>query len=71
MPKGGTLYVVEMMLDDMTGAGGLLDLNMLIVAEGAERAVDHFRRLLDRADFELVEVIPTRSVSSVIRARAV
>ena len=32
MPTGGTLYVIEMVLDDDTGAGGLLDLNMLIVA---------------------------------------
>ena len=71
MPKGGALYVIEMVPDVDTRSGGLLDLNMLIVAEGAERAVDHFRRLLDRADFELVEVIPTRSVSSLIRARAI
>ena len=71
MPTGGTLYVVEMMLDDITGAGGLLDLNMLIVAGGAERTEEQFGGLLDNAGFELTEVIPTRSVSSVIRARAV
>ena len=71
MPAEGTLYVIEMVPDDITGAGGLLDLNMLIVAEGAERTKEQFRRLLDTAGFELVEVIPTPSVSSVIRARAV
>ena len=68
---GGALYVLEMVLNDMKGAGGLLDLNMLIVAEGAERTKEQFRCLLDTAGFELVEVIPTPSVSSVIRARAV
>lgn len=71
MPTGGTLYVVEMVPDDITGGGGLLDLNMLIVAGGTERTAEQFRGLLDKAGFELLEVIPTRSVSSVIRARAV
>ena len=71
MSTGGTLYVVEMMLDDITGAGGLLDLNMLIVAGGAERTAEQFGHLLERTGFELLEVVSTRSVSSVIRARAV
>ena len=44
---------------------------MLIVAGGTERTAEQFRGLLDKAGFELLEVIPTRSVSSVIRARAV
>ena len=70
MPESGALYVVEMVLDDDTGAGGLLDLNMLIVAGGAERSEEQFRRLLGSAGFELLEVVPTPSVSSVIRARA-
>ena len=71
MPTGGALYVVEMMLDDDTGTGGLLDLNMLIVAGGAERTAEQFGHLLERTGFELLEVVPTRSVSSAIRARAV
>ena len=71
MPAGGTLYVLEMLLDGATGAGGLLDLNMLVVAEGSERTLEQFERLLKDADFELVKAIPTGSVSSVIQARAV
>ncbi len=71
MPTGGTLYVIEIVLDGDTDTGGLLDLNMLIVAGGAERTEEQFGGLLDNAGFELTEVIPTRSVSSVIRARAV
>lgn len=71
MPVGGTLYVVEMLLDGATGAGGLLDLNMLIVAGGSERTLEQFERLLKDADFELVKAIPTGSVSSVIQATAV
>ena len=71
MPAGGALYVVEMVLDGITGSGGLLDLNMLIVAGGAERTEEQFRHLLDRTGFDLLGVIPTGSVSSVIKARAV
>jgi len=71
MPTGGTLYVVEMVLDEIAGAGGLLDLNMLIVAGGTERTAEQFRGLLDKAGFALLEVIPTQTVSSVVRARAV
>ena len=71
MPESGTLYVIEMVLDEDTGAGGLLDLNMLIVAGGAERTEEQFGGLLGRAGFEILEVVPTRSVSSVIRARAI
>ena len=71
IPAGGTLYVVEMVLDGATGTGGLLDLNMLIVAGGAERTEEQFRRLLAKTGFEITEVLPTRSVSSVIQARAV
>ena len=71
MPAGGTLYVVEMVLDGATGAGGMLDLNMLIVAEGAERTERQFRDMLHHAGFEMLEVASTGSVSSVVRARAV
>ena len=71
MPVGGALYVVEMVPDGDTGTGGLLDLNMLVVAAGAERTEEQFKRLLGRTGFELLEVIPTPSVSSILRARAV
>ena len=71
MPASGTLYLVEMVLDADLGRGGLLDLNMLVVAGAGERTKEQFRVLLDRTGFELMEVIPTRSVSSIIRARPV
>ena len=71
MPTGGALYVVELVLEGTTGAGGLLDLNMLIVAGGAERTEEQFRHLLAKTGFGLTEVLPTRSVSSIIKARPV
>ena len=70
MSGGGTLYVVEMVQDYDTGAGGLLDLNMLVVSGGAERTEGQFGDLMNQAGFELLEVISTPSVNSVIRAKA-
>ena len=71
MPLGGTLYVLEMVLDESSVSGGLLDLNMLVITQGAERTEDQFRNLLDAAGFTLLDVRPTGSVSSIIRAKAV
>ena len=71
MPEGGILYVVEMLLDTASGAGGLLDLHMLIVTGGGERTLEQFSYLLSKARFEVVDVVETGHVSSVIEARAV
>ena len=70
MPKGGTLYVVEVALDESSADGGLLDLHMLVTTGGRERTERQFADLLAAAGFELLDVTPTASVSSVIRARA-
>ena len=71
MPTGGTLYVMEMVLDDAAGGGGLLDLNMLVMTGGAERTEQQFRDILAEAGFSLLDVTGTGAMSSVIRARAV
>ena len=71
MPKGGTLYVIEMVLDDATGRGGLLDLNMLVMTQGAERTEEQFRDILSEAGFGLLDAIETGAVNSVIHAKAV
>ncbi len=70
MPAGGWLYVVEMTLDEATGAGGLLDLNMLVMTGGRERTVDEFRALLVDASFRLCDVRPTGTVNTLIIAEA-
>ncbi len=70
MSKEGTLYVIEMVLDDEAGSGGLLDLNMLVMTQGAERTKKQLRDILDQAGFGLLDVTQTGFVSSVLRARA-
>ena len=71
MPTGGSLYVVEMALDETTGAGGLLDLNMLVMTGGRERTLQGFQDLLDDAGFRLSDVVPTGAVNTLICARAI
>lgn len=70
MRKDATLYVIEMVLNSSSGAGGLLDMNMLVMTQGVERTAEQFRDILAHAGFELIEVIETGFVSSVIRAKA-
>ena len=70
MPTDGTLYVIEMVLDQKTGRGGLLDLNMLVMTQGAERTEEQFRDILAKAGFGLLDVVETKSASSVLVARA-
>ena len=65
------LYVLEMVKDDTTGSGSLLDLHMLVMTGGAERTEAQFRFLLSQAGYVLIDVISMQSVSSIIRARAI
>ena len=71
MDPGGHLYLVEMLLDESGGAGGLLDLNMLVMTGGRERALADFEQLLGETGFRLADVRPTGRVNSLIRAEAV
>ena len=71
MADGGCLYIVEMLLDEATGDGGLLDLNMLVMTGGRERTAREFERLLGDAGFRMLDVRPAGNVNSLIRAAAV
>ncbi len=70
MPVGGDLYVLEMTLDETTGAGGLLDLNMLVMTGGRERTLWEFQDLLAEAGFQICDARPTGAVNTLISARA-
>ena len=70
MPAGGSLYLVEMIPDEVTGSGGLLDLNMLVMTGGRERTVEEFKVLQTEAGLGLRKVVATRTVNSLIVAEA-
>ena len=71
MDVSGHLYLVEMLLDASGSAGGLLDLNMLVMTGGRERPLTAFEQLLGETGFRLADVRPTSRVNSLIRAQAV
>jgi hypothetical protein len=49
--------------------GKMMDLEMLLMPGGRERSADEFRALFDRAGFDLMRIVPTKSAVSVIEAR--
>jgi SAM-dependent methyltransferase len=69
LDPGGRLLVVEMVLDDEHGAGGLCDLHLLCVTGGRERTVAEFEELLNLAGFELAEVRCGATLPSVLVGR--
>ena len=71
LEETGRLYVVEMVLDDKSCSGGLLDLNMAVITGGKERTKEQFEELLGATAFRLIEVRDTPPVSSVLIAEPV
>lgn len=64
----GKLYIIEMILDEASPKGGLLDLNMLVATTGQERSKEDFGHLLTQAKFKIEEINGLSSVTSVMIA---
>jgi ubiquinone/menaquinone biosynthesis C-methylase UbiE len=68
MPRGGRLVLVESVIPDspefMPAKWG--DLHMLALCGGRERSAAEFGELLGRSGFELLEIIPTRTMYSIL-----
>lgn len=69
MRGGGTLLLIEKIVDSATRPAGLIDLLMLVIG-GRERSEADFRSLLASAGFSLTRIIATE-VSSVIECHPV
>ena len=69
--KNGKLLVVDSVIPENSGPhfGKWLDLEMLLMPGGRERAENQFRALFARAGFEITRILPTRGAESVIEAR--
>jgi hypothetical protein len=61
VPENGALLLLEMGLSEpnQPSIGKVVDLFMLVLTGGLERAVDEYRDLLARAGFRLNRVVPT------------
>lgn len=62
MDGGGTLLIIEGLIDSATRPVGLLDLMMLVLG-GRERTETEFRNLVQSAGFTLSRVVPTGTYS--------
>ncbi|MCC6648433.1 MAG: methyltransferase domain-containing protein [Polyangiaceae bacterium] len=66
LPKGGRVFLVEMLVDEDGTFGGLCDLHLLLATGGRERTAREYAALLDGAGFELGEVRAINALPSVL-----
>jgi hypothetical protein len=73
MSRGGRIAVVEQLVDGPGEAGlaPLMDLNMLAMVPGRERAVAEFDRLFAASGLRRTDIIPTRSPFTILVAETV
>jgi hypothetical protein len=71
MSPNGTLLVIERLIAPPNEGADtkFSDLNMLVSPGGRERSREQFADLLDRAGFDLTEVVPTGTRFAVIEGR--
>ncbi|RKH64390.1 methyltransferase [Corallococcus aberystwythensis] len=69
-PAGARLFVLEMVIPDSQtpDVTHLMDLNMLVVADGRERTRDEFQALLTATSWKVGRIIPTQAGTSIIEA---
>ena len=63
---GGKIYVIEMVLDQNSSKGGLLDLNMFVMTGGCERTLQDWQELFESANLSLFKVIELSSIVSIL-----
>jgi hypothetical protein len=67
---GGRLYIVEMVIpdDNSPSFASLMDLNMMVLLPGRERALKEYELLLEASGLKLERVLPTHSPFQIIEA---
>jgi hypothetical protein len=70
MSPTSRLLIVEMVLSGGNAfhPGKMLDITMLALTPGQERTEPQYRALLEKANFKLTRVIPTKSAVSIVEA---
>lgn len=68
--RDGRIYIVEMVIPDDNSASfaSLMDLNMMVMLPGRERALKEYKSLLDVSGLKFERVIPTHSPFEIIEA---
>ena len=74
LPKGGRLFVIEMLLSDNANnnsSGALCDLHLMMVTGGRERSPSAFEKLFNQTGFRLREIKKTKALPSILCGEAV
>lgn len=66
LPRGGRIYVVEMLVPKPSVVGAMCDLHLLMTSGGRERTTEEYKHLLNKAEFNLEEVRSLESIVSVL-----
>ncbi len=66
LPKGGRLFIIEMLIPDGGVAGALCDLHLLVATGGRERTAQEFKNLLSESGFKLQSIKTLATIPSVI-----
>jgi O-methyltransferase domain len=64
------MYIVEMIIpdDNSPSLASLMDLNMMVMLPGRERALKEYKALLDASGLKFERVLPTHSPFQIIEA---
>lgn len=67
---GGRIFIVEMVIpdDNSPSLASLMDLNMMVMLPGRERALKEYKMLLDASGLKFERVHPTHSPFQIIEA---
>ena len=67
---GGRIYIVEMVIpdDNSPSFASMMDLNMMVMVPGRERALNEYKVLLDASGLKFERVLPTHSPYQIIEA---
>ena len=73
LPKDGRVVLIESVIPpgNAPALGKIIDLEMLVMPGGRERTETEFRRLFERAGYQVTRIVPTQSPLSVVEARPV
>lgn len=66
LPRGGRLFIIEMLIPQGGFSGALCDLHLLMATGGRERSVFEFERLLKESGFALEAVRTIQALPSVL-----
>ncbi|MCP4701147.1 MAG: methyltransferase [Gammaproteobacteria bacterium] len=66
LPKGGRVFIVEMLMSPDNAAGGLCDLHLLMATGGQERSLTEYTALMAQAGFKISELRRLAALPSII-----